>query len=193
MKQSTRRLASFAVALVLFFGAIVLFSGFVRPAYTEAQKVKGELLGKENLLQNQRSAIEQVKSLVAAYEGEGNFAEVVALALPQNKNESEAIYHIGKIAELNQLAVQSIAVNAPGIQNVTAAARGGSGLTKPVGSLNIQVRLSGTYAHFEAFLENLETNIRVMDIKNLSITPAGRSNQDFYLFDITVATYYQSP
>ena len=65
-------------------------------------------------------------------------------------------------------------------------------LVKPVGVVNAQVRVTGPYASFKAFLANIETNIRVTDISSLVVTPIGQANQDFYGFDLTLATYYQS-
>ncbi len=195
MKQSTKRLASFVFGLALIFLALLVFSNFIRPAYSDAQKVKAELLSKENFLANQKAAVDQVKNLINSYRGEGDFAQVVDLALPNKKNEAELVHQINQLAEMNQLGVQTIAVSAPGLQNISQGAQvaKAKSLTKPVGSLNVQVRVAGSYANFRAFLSNLETNIRIINLRNISVTPVAKSNQDFYLFDISVVAYYQNP
>jgi hypothetical protein len=65
-------------------------------------------------------------------------------------------------------------------------------LVKPVGVLSAQIRVAGPYASFKTFLASIETNIRVTDISSLVVTPIGQPNQDFYNFDLTLSTYYQS-
>ncbi|MEK7608832.1 MAG: hypothetical protein AAB495_04605 [Patescibacteria group bacterium] len=200
MKQSTKRLISFAVALVFIFGALFIFSSLIRPVYSEALERKSRLFSQEELLKNQKAAVDQVKALINTYKGEGSFAEVAAIALPNTKQEAEAIHQVTELARVNSLTIQTLAVTAPSVQNISdrnipkAGTKGGdiATLAKPVGNLNIQLRLAGTYASFRAFLQNIETNIRIMDMRNVGVSPVGKPNQDFYLFDVAVVAYYQN-
>jgi hypothetical protein len=50
----------------------------------------------------------------------------------------------------------------------------------------------GSYSNFRNFLDKVETNIRIMDIKSVTVEELGKSNQDQYLFTVTVATYFQT-
>lgn len=190
---------SFSIALLFIFGAIFTFSSLIRPAYTEAQEVKGRLLSQEIVLKNQKAAVDQVKALIDTYKGEGSFAEVATLVLPNSKQEAEAIHQVTQLAAINSLTIQTVAVSAPSVQNVgdkgsakAGAKSGDAALAKPVGNLNIQMRLAGTYESFRTFLQNIETNIRIMDVRNVGVSPVGKPNQDFYLFDLTVVAYYQN-
>lgn len=193
MKQSTKRLISFAIALAFIFAALFVFSSLIRPAYTEAQRVKSELLSRQTLLENQKAAVEQVKALIDSYRGEGTFVEAASFVLPNSKQEAEAVHQITQLASINALTLQTLAVSSPSVQNL---GRNGisqdAGLAKPVGNLNIQMRVAGTYDSFKTFLENIETNIRIMDVRNMAVSPVGKSNQDFYVFDLTVVAYYQN-
>lgn len=197
MKSSTRRLLSFVGAMLLLLGALLVFLNFLRPAYDRAQILKGEKISLENALANQEATIAQVRRIIEEYQGSQNPKDVVSLALPQTKNESELLRHIGVLAEKYGLSMQSVTVNTPGARTVarargaaTSTASGGS-LVKPIGVLTVQMRLAGSYMAFKSFLSAIETNLRIMDAGGVAVQPLGRPNQDAYTFDLTVQSYYQ--
>ncbi len=195
MKQSTKRLVSFTVALVSIFASIFVFLNFVQPSYSEAQAIKNEYLSKISLFSIQQKSVKAVQDLIMKTKqaGEADYATQISFALPQTRDESGLVYEINQLASQNHLSPQSITVSTPGVQNTGASSpKVGLVLVKPVNKINVQTRLSGTYADFKAFLANLETNIRIMDIASMSVSPAGKPNQDFYLFDISVVAYYQN-
>ena len=197
MKPSTKRLASFAAAFVMIIGSLVVFFDLVQPAYQQSQDLKGQILTKQNSLANQKSAALQIQNLLQQYHGEQSPQSAVSAALPLTNDQSELVHEIQALATANQLSVQSLAVSQPGAKpSVAAGARSvsasPSALVKPVGVLSAQIRVVGAYGAFKNFLANLETNIRLTDVQALVIAPVGKSNQDFYTFDLTASTYYQS-
>ena len=179
-------------ALLLFAGAFIIYFNFVAPAYREAQKIKSELLGQSNLLDNQEKIIAQVQSLIDASGSAGPVRDAVNAALPSLRDEAEAINTINTLATVNRLSLQSLVVTAPALQSASARATSSSAVVRPIGVLSLQVKLAGTYADFKAFLRALETNVRVMDLKTANVDLGGKPNQDFYLFDLAIITYYQS-
>jgi Tfp pilus assembly protein PilO len=50
--------------------------------------------------------------------------------------------------------------------------------------------MTGTYEDFRAFLSNLETNVRIFDLKAMSIQPIAKQT-NLFGFSLTVAAYYQ--
>jgi Tfp pilus assembly protein PilO len=197
MKHSTQRLLSLVLSAVFLVAALAVFMSFVRPSYKAAETIKSEKLSKENVLENQKKTVEQVQKIIQQYKGNTTLQTVASQALPPTKNESDAVYQLGRLAIKHQLGLQSVAVQNPGTRATAPAARGprvatSTAILKPVGVLHVQARLTGTYASFRSFLSDIETNLRIMDVASISIAPVGRSNQDFYTFDITVAMYYQT-
>ena len=72
---------------------------------------------------------------------------------------------------------------------------------KPLGSFSFRLAASGSYENFKNFLSEIETNIRIFDVKTVALQPAGvaaqtgakaASSQDAFNYTITVATYYQT-
>lgn len=197
MKPASQRLISFAIAIVLIIAALVVFFDLVQPAYQSAQELKAEKISKQNFLDNQKATLSQVQDTIAAYQGSGNPQALASLALPAGKDESEIVHQIGVLASQYQLPIQSMTVSTPGAKSTQARSKNelssSSSLVKPVGVLNIQIRLAGSYANFKSFLESLESNIRIMDIGGVAVTPVGKPNQDYYTYDLAVSSYYQNP
>ena len=172
----------------MIFGALVLLINFVRPAYDEAQLLKGEFEAKKIALENQRRVLSQVNELKAKYQGDTELEQVIGLSLPAEKEESELVHMVHRLAELNNIAVQSVAVNAGAI---TATKEGKEVSIRPVGTIQLSLRFSGTYEGLKSFLQNLETNVRIMDVQTIGINPPAGTAQNSYLFDAAVVTYYQ--
>lgn len=198
MKPSTKRLVSFTAAFLMVIAALVVFFSLVRPAYRDSQEVKGRVLSKENALKNEQSAATQVQNLLNQYHGDQSPQIAVSNALPPSNDQAQVVHQLQALASLNRLAVQSLAVSQPGAKPLAGQAAGSRArteeatLVKPVGIINAQIRVTGPYASFKAFLQSVETNIRVTDISSLVISPVGTANQDFYSFDLTLSAYYQS-
>lgn len=197
MKQSSKRLLSLIVAVVFLFGAFFIYFNAIQPAYEEVQAARGEVYAREDFIETQKNVVEQVKLALEQYQGKEELQRAVSMAIPPGTNQSEIAHQVSALATQNQLTIQSLSAATPTVQNVkeveAAAGANNNFKVKPLGVLSFQLKVSGTYANFKAFLSNLENNIRVVDVKSVSVEELGKSNQDFYLFSITVATYYQNP
>lgn len=197
MKQSSKRLMSLVVAVVFLFGAFFIYFNAIQPAYEEVQAARGEVYAKEDFIETQRVVVDQVKSALEQYEGKEALQNAVSMAIPPGTNQSEIAHQISALATQNQLTIQTLTAATPTVQNVKEVEGARDESTnfkvKPLGVLSFQMKLSGTYANFKSFISNLENNIRIVDVKSASVEDSGKVTQDFYLFNITVATYYQNP
>lgn len=195
MKQATKRLASFAIGLIFVFGALIVFFNFVQPAYNAAQILKSEKLSRENLYATQQATQKQVDNIIKSYQGSSNPQALANLSFPPAKDEADVVEQINTLANTYKVAVQNITISSPGAKSLSTTGRGAatSTLVKPIGVLNVQLRVASSYAGFRSFLSSLEYNIRIMDITSLAVSPVGKSNQDYYTFDIGLAAYYQNP
>ncbi len=194
MKQSTKRLFSSVLALVFIVSAFVLFFDFIQPAYQESLRIRGEEASRRAFVGKQREVIERVKQLVSAYQGNEKIQEVVSLVLPLKPEAAQAIAQLSGMATANGLVPQSFAVSTEAFQNLKGSdPKDANTLIKPIGMLTIQMRLVGAYDDMKKFLKNVETNIRIFDLRTITVQPAGKPNQDLFAYDMAVVTYYQNP
>lgn len=191
MKPSTKRLLSLVVALVMVFAAVIIYFNLTVPEYGSADAIRADVLSRQQLVNDQKGAIDQVQKLIADYQGKGAIRDVVSLSLPLKLDQSDILHQVQSMATINKLSLQSLSISAPVSQS--AGADISTAVIRPIGNMTFQLRVTGAYGDFKNFLANLETNIRIFDVRSISVDPLGKSNQDFYGFDLSVVTYYQNP
>ncbi|MDO8516449.1 MAG: type 4a pilus biogenesis protein PilO [bacterium] len=194
MRYSVQRSSSLLIAGGMIVGAIAVFLILIQPAYTALQSTRGEIDGLTSVLDEQKIAFERVKTLQEQYQNEQeSFKSTIGAMLPIGFQESEALNHVIKLAEINRLTFKSANVTVAALASQPAPEGAEAhNILKPIGNIVFQLHLMGTYEDLRNVLKNIESNVRIMEISNMGIAPAGTSDQDIYLFDITVTTYYQS-
>ena len=198
MKQSTKRLVSSFFSLVLLAAAFMVFFAFVRPAYSDAQKIRAEELSREQFVDSQRAVVNQVKALKTTYEDDKELRDHISFVIPLTPDVGTALTQLNGLLLKNTLTPQSFSVAAGSHSQAPLDARSGSArrgpsIVKPYGAVQIQMRFIGSYENFREFLKNLENNIRLFDVKSVALQPGGKVTQDLYAFDMAVEAYYQNP
>ena len=181
MKQTTKRFLSLIISFVLFTATLIVYFNLILPVNSEQQAIKAQAMGRQNFVDSQKSAISQVTNLINSYKGEGKLQDVISSILPSSPDLAGAFSQISGLIHVNQ--------------NISSAANPSAvpqSFVKPIGSVDFQVKITGTYEDFKSFLKNVETNIRIFDIKKIDVQPAAKPNQDIYTYDITITTYYQN-
>ncbi|MDO8664524.1 MAG: hypothetical protein Q7K44_03220 [Candidatus Liptonbacteria bacterium] len=197
MKQTTKRFLSLIISFILFTGTLIVYFNLVVPANDEQQTIKAQAIGRQNFVDNQKAAISQVSNMINSYKGEGELQDVISSILPQSPDLAGAFSQISGLVQVNKLLMERVAVNAPVNQNISGTASQGDTsqqFVKPVGSVDFQVKVIGTYEDFKSFLKNVETNIRIFDVKKIDMQPTANAkpNQNIYNYDIIITAYYQN-
>lgn len=201
MRASTKRILSAALSLIFIFLAFVVFAMLIKPSYEETQKLRADVLSRQNFIQNQKSLTEQFKKLVNQYDSQEKAQENISLILPQNPAIGEALTQINGLLDLNHLNVLSFNINRPLLQSYSSSNTNSTStqVIKPLGTIDINFKVVGNYSDFKNFLNQLETNIRIFNVKTLNISPviiaSGDKNQiqnKTLSYDISITTYYQA-
>jgi Tfp pilus assembly protein PilO len=201
MRASTKRILSAMLSLLFIFSAFVIVAMLIKPAYEETQKLKADALSRENALNNQKVLVDQFKKLLSQYDSQEKVQENLSLILPQNPAIGEALTQINGLLDLNHLNVLSFNINKPLLQSYSSSNINSTStqVIKPLGTIDINFKVVGNYSDFKNFLNQLETNIRIFNIKTLNISPviivSGDKNQSqnkTLSYDISITTYYQA-
>ena len=182
------------ISLAFLTGAVVLYFDFIKPTFDEIQMVKGNELAREQIKEKQQQAVEQVKKLLGTYQEQQGLQNAVSASLPLKTAAGEVIAQANAITTSRHMILQSVALLPPSIEPGAGGLKSSStlSLVSPVSSLGFQLRVLGTYEDFKEFLKDLETNARITDVKEIVLSPAGRPDQDVYLFDVKIKVYYQN-
>lgn len=184
---------SFVVAAIMFYVVQI------RPANTEAQRIKAEIIGNQEFISAQSAAVASVERLINQYsEGETQrIRDVIERALPVRTDEATALAQVHGILENNNLTVKSVGFSVSRPQAQRAAGRIGTqqaSLKKSTGEMKIKVQFSGRYEDMKEFLKMAETNTRILNVESLSISKGGPKDAlDVFNYDVGIVTYYQLP
>lgn len=187
MKSSTKRLFGIFTALLFLIGSIFVYASMIKPALEEIDELRGKLASRSDILENYGKAVKQLQSLLTQYQETTDVQQQVSLALPIGQNVPQAVNQVVGIAAANDLAIQSMGLQQLAIKPATAP------LVRGMGTLRMNVRLTGTYQGFKSFLKNLETNITLLDTTSLKIeVQKEKSGALFLAYVLSIDTYYQT-
>ena len=197
MKQSTKKLISMVTALVFLIAAFVFYFDLIVPAYGDMQMLKGKELSEQDFFSQESNTIQQVQKLIAAYESQSQAQSMVALSIPSGQDISGALNQIYGIAALNNISVQNMSISLSSVlpKSGSSVTNASSPLVKPMGSVSFAVAAGGSYEDFKNFLSEIETNVRIFDVKNLSVQPvlqSGSTIKDAFNYNLTIMAYYQT-
>lgn len=185
IKASAQRALSLLISAALIIGSFVAYGLFIKPAYQEANDLRGTMYAKQRLFEQKKRAVDAVESLIKAYQGAGRLQDSIALSLPQSEEISSVFNQLQAIAAANGLEVQVF-----NVQVLPLKPSPDNSLAQPLGTMRVSLRMAGAYESFKNVIAGLETNIRVMDIANIKIEPAGRGLNTFS-YTVVLETYYQ--
>lgn len=189
MSASAKRALSLLLSAALLVGALVIYAVLIRPEYAAILRLRGELVSKTNLLQKQQQVMTQVQNLIIQSKGAEKLSESLLLALPAEPDVASVLTQINALSQLSGLTAQSIGLSHLSIKSLPGKPSFAQGL----GTLRLDLRLIGNYGGLKEFLQALETNIRLMDVKSLRLETAGKTvGEDLFNYLLTVDTYYQT-
>jgi len=201
MKQNSKRLITLLLALGLVVVSLVVFFDLIQPAYATLLQTKGQVAAENGIYQTESQAVTAAQNVISEFQQQES-SGTIALVLPTTEDVAGTVAQLYGLAQNNNITIQSVGISSPAIQaqdlSGTAAA---STLAKPLASFSLQISGAGTYESFKSFLSGIETNIRIFDVKSVSLSPAAPANavgkgapatQDFFTYSLTIATYYQT-
>ncbi len=170
----------------MIVASIFVYSSLIRPAYSEIKNLRSEVAGRLELVDKHKTSIDQVKKILGEYQGAVQIQDTVSTILPTEQNLPSAVHQINRLASVNELQIDLLSAQQLAIKPSTQ-----SSLVKGIGTLRFNLRVAGSYEKFKSFLQNLETNINLMDLASLKIEPQTKGANKFN-YTLVIDAYYQS-
>ncbi len=187
MKQSTKRVLSLLGTAGFFVAALMIYALLVTPAYQNLNKMRGELLSRENVFKNQSEIIQKVKELLAQYQGSLKIQDSISLSLPGDPSASAIVSQVQAIANESGLLVQAISLQTQALKPSKISKD-----VKALGLVEVNARLIGPYEGLKRFLGSIATNVRVMDVVDLRTEVSNKNNLNALTHNIIINAYYQA-
>ncbi|MCA9353563.1 hypothetical protein KC842_01695 [Candidatus Nomurabacteria bacterium] len=194
----------FILPILLIVGSVLAFVGFTRPMYEEIKTMKVEALAYDEALQNARE-LQEIRDALAEKYSNFNDSDLdrVEKLLPDNVDSIRLIIEIERIAAQYGMIVKEVSYASPDkeetdangapIGKITPAEL--AYLNRDYSESTLSFSTEGSYENFLAFLSDLESSLRVVDVTDVSFsslyttTQAGVVN-DSYKYSFSIKTYW---
>jgi Tfp pilus assembly protein PilO len=189
---------NFILPIILIGSAVAVFFGYVDPNYkggidqtdaTDYSKadvvfLQNELAKYNDIVNSSNKIVAQRDVLVAKKNTitEADKARLERL-LPSNIDNIRLIIEISKIAEKRGLVAKNISVGDMTSSESTTIGQDNS----MYGKLTLKLTVNSSYNNFLNFLQDLENNLRLLDISDISFSS---TETGFYDFNISLNTYW---
>lgn len=187
---------NFIIPIILIASSFAVFFGYVDPNYkgsanpdtTDYTKdgivfLKSELANYEKILESSAVIVKQRDGLIQKKDTITTADQTrLETLLPSNIDNIRLILEISQIAQSRNLIAKNISVGDM-TQNTDAIGQDNS----LYGTLSLKFTVNSTYANFLNLLNDLENNLRLLDITDISF-----SSTDNGLYDFTIGlnTYW---
>ncbi len=177
------------VSVLLLIAVLIIYVQLIKPVYSDVQKLRGEIQSRNNLMEEQNHAVNQVQNLISQLQEQNitKFQEQISLVLPTTESVPQALSQYQAIAQASGLSIQSVGINSLAIKPAVSD----TGLAKGIGTNRFKLKLLGSYEATRTFFQAVETNVRLADLVTFKINRTGQPGQNLYLNEIVVDSYYQ--
>lgn len=176
-------------SIIVIVVSLGLFIFFVKPQYTEVKEMEQQSTELEGVLKNARK-LQQLRDELLEKQQNITASDISRLEklIPENSDNVKLVLEFQNIAEQYGLEIQTASSSKN--DDEEGVGQTFDVETKDYGIITIDFTLEGGYQSFVDFLRSIEENLRISDIKNLSITASNNDQIDSYIYTLSLDTYW---
>jgi len=195
----------FILPISLIFISGALFFIVINPLYNDVSLLRQDVAQYNTALDSSKNLQKTLDSLIATYKTiKTEDKERLDHFLPNTVNNIKFILEMEQIASAHSMPIKDIKFEAPKSQTSSSNNGASSGVvvgdlstSVPYGVFPISFTTSGDYDTFVLFLKDIESNLRLTDIKSVSFIvpppstgPGQTVNTNIYTYSLNVETYW---
>ncbi len=191
------------ISIIIIAISIVGFSAFTVPLYEDLSKERAQAAAFSQALDNAKALENERDKLVNKYNSiKSENLDKLEKLLPDNVDNIRLILEIEKIAlphgmVLKDVKYDSVKKNDAQTQGapIPAGSTAAQAMNKEYGQWNLEFSTQGTYNNFLNFVQDLESNLRIVDVSSIVFTSNVGSglNPSFaeaYKYGFKIKTYW---
>ncbi|HOM33006.1 MAG TPA: hypothetical protein PK168_00145 [Candidatus Paceibacterota bacterium] len=195
MKETAKRNISLILVIVFFGAAMIVFFTLSWPNLTKVFDLNSVLNESKKEYEKQNQSLQLAKSIIEQYKNLNDVNQAVSLTMPKTDEIYNIIVQLNKIAESSGMSIEGLSLKEVINNNELDDSNNRQNLVKPYRTISINTSLNGSYESFKTWLELVETNIRLMDVKSVSFEgvnlSSNKSINNFFNFNVNLDIYYQ--
>lgn len=170
------------IPFLVFLVSVAVGFIVVWPEWKMVNELKGERVLQEGSLEDIKDTIANINELSNKYDKSEEDINKLAIAIPPTPQIPELLIQVEELVKKNGLILGNIDFSVEGAK--------GEGLSQDeVGIIAINVSVEGTYAGLKNILNDIEKNIRLMDVVSVSFSKIDKET-GFSSYSISLKTYY---
>lgn len=177
------------ISLTLIVGAGALFFLYTKPAYDNLGVAQAHINDYDQALVKAKELQTLKQTLLSRY-NTFNPTDLDRLQklLPDHIDNVRLVLDLDTLASRHGLALQNVVVSAP---ETTISSNVQTIGGKAYDSVTLRFATAGTYENFVAFMTDLETSLRIVDVVSLKMQgDQATTGVPTYRFDIQLRTYW---
>ena len=176
----------FIFPIILLIASVGLFVVYVNPTYQHDQALSAEASDYNQALSKASELRARREELTQQYDAiDSSDIDRLTKLLPDSVDNVRLIININDIAEKYGMNIKDIQISE---DNANSGETLGPN-TQSYGTITLSFGITSTYENFEAFLKDLESSLRIVDVTSLSFSSASAKN-DTYDYSVSLQTYW---
>jgi Tfp pilus assembly protein PilO len=192
-------MARFIIALIGFSVSGAVFMFYTMPTYDSVRLMQGQIAEYDQALDRSNELQERKQTLLTRRNSfQEEDIERLHKLLPDHVDNVRLVLDFDNLASRHGLAIQNVVVGRgadDGALGKKAPSEVIGGGKKNFDSLTLKFSTHGSYKDFVAFMQDVESSLRIVDLVALNFAPIS-GNQEAegvdveYRFDVTIRTYW---
>ena len=168
--------------LTIFFVSILIFVFITLPIFGEFLKEKRILDDKKDDFLKQEQYFAKLKNVDSSLAARSSELEMIDLAISDDSIVPSLVYYLERSSENNGLF----------FGNVKSVSKKDSDKFSDLKELELSFFVSGSYPNFKNFIKTLEESIKIIEIRNLSVSLdlKNEEQKESLLYNVTIKTYF---
>ena len=189
MNETTKQNLAILAITLLLAGAIFIFFNYLSPAIQDSKQLKLSIKNTQDKIQLLQDYQSKAEALAKNYATQGDSISKINLALPDQPNTAQVLASLNAIAQTHKITIGSLSFQ--------------EGKEKDLSYLEVKTSFTTTYDNFKAWLEDVEKEIRLTDVRKVNIKLSSnilsskKSHHRITSFpldiSLTLRSYYLSP
>lgn len=178
------------ISIIVTALSIAAFILVVQPQYNEIKKMQIQETELEDVLGNARR-LQDLRDDLLEKRDKISRADITRLAklIPESADNVRLILKFQQIADRYGLEIQAASASKNEGGSDGQEQQNFDIETKDYGIITLDFSLSGGYSEIISFLEDIEKNLRITDVRTFSISPPAGGEGE-YSYDLSIDTYW---
>lgn len=171
-------------SILIFSVGVALIFVFVLPAWNNIDNLMIAKEEKQKELGDLETIVAHIDELSEQYKKAQDDLEKISLVIPSDPQLPEILIQFEEMAKRNGIIIGDIKFS-----QEQELLKGEKSASNGIKAVKINIEAESDYFNFKKLLEDIEVNIRLMNIDSISFSRSG-VNQDIIKFTISITSYY---